>query len=173
MGGRPFTPRLLRSLTPAPDPLTATPAPQAPVFAAPPAPPPMGIDPAHLAVVVQGMNLVCNDPRGTAYRVRIEEKEHAMAGKTGTSQVRRITIAERRRGVKKNEDLPYQQRDHAVFIGFAPVAAPRYAVAVVIEHGGGGSAVAGPIARDILVEVQLRDPAAAPLHGLTVAALQP
>jgi penicillin-binding protein 2 len=95
-----------------------------------------------------------------------------MAGKTGTSQVRRITVAERLRGVAKNEDLPFAERDHALFIGFAPVASPRYATAVVVEHGGGGSAVAGPIARDILLETQLRDPAAAPLPGATVAALK-
>ena len=64
-------------------------------------------------------------------------------------------------GVKKNEQLPWPQRDHALFVGFAPVATPRYAVAVVVEHGGGGSAIAGPIARDILLETQTRDPSRA------------
>jgi penicillin-binding protein 2 len=81
-----------------------------------------------------------------------------MAGKTGTSQVRRITMAERARGVIKNENLPWNQRDNALFVAFAPVHAPRYAVAVVSEHGGGGSVVSGPIARDILIEAQTRDP---------------
>ena len=59
------------------------------------------------------------------------------------------------------EQLPWPQRDHALFVGFAPVSAPRYAVAVVVEHGGTGSAVAGPIARDILLETQTRDPSRA------------
>jgi penicillin-binding protein 2 len=80
-----------------------------------------------------------------------------MAGKTGTAQVRRITMAERLVGVKKNEDLPWEQRDHALFVAFAPVGAPRYAIAVVVEHGGGGSKVAAPIARDVLIEAQRRN----------------
>src|SRR5262249_6189867 len=58
-----------------------------------------------------------------------------------------------------NENLPWQQRDHALFIAFAPVAAPQYAVCVVVEHGGGGSAVAGPIVHDIMLETQPRNPA--------------
>lgn len=83
----------------------------------------------------------------------------AMAGKTGTSQVRRISMAERADGVTKNEDLPWKERDHALFAGFAPVDNPRYAIAVVVEHGGSGAHVAVPIARDIMVECQKRDPA--------------
>ena len=78
----------------------------------------------------------------------------AMGGKTGTVQVRRITKAEREQGVKKNKDLPWKERDHAMFVAFAPIDAPRYAVAVVVEHGGGGSKVAAPIARDILIKAQ-------------------
>ncbi len=119
--------------------------------------PSLGLPPEHFEQVFEGMNRVTNDPRGTAYRSRIEEPGLEMAGKTGTSQVRRITMAERLAGIKKNEELPWEQRDHAVFVGFAPVRAPRYAVAVVVEHGGGGSRVAGPIARDILREAQLRE----------------
>jgi penicillin-binding protein 2 len=76
-----------------------------------------------------------------------------MAGKSGTSQVRNISAAERETGVVGNNDLPWKQRDHALFVAFAPVEAPRYAVAVVVEHGGGGSGVAAPIARDILLRV--------------------
>jgi penicillin-binding protein 2 len=81
-----------------------------------------------------------------------------MAGKTGTVQVRRITKAERERGVRKNSELEWRDRDHALFVGYAPVRAPRYAVSVVVEHGGGGSSTAAPIARDILNEAQVRDP---------------
>ncbi len=104
------------------------------------------------------MVAVVNSPMGTAYRARIREKGFTMGGKTGTVQVRRISKAEREQGVRKNRDLPWQQRDHALFVGFGPVNAPRYAVSVVVEHGGGGSSTAAPIARDILAEVQRRDP---------------
>ncbi len=121
--------------------------------------PSMGLSAVHLAVVQKGMSDVTNSPRGTAYRARIEEPGMTMAGKTGSVQVKRITKAERERGVRKNEDLEWKDRDHALFVGYAPVDSPRYAVSVVVEHGGGGSKTAAPIARDILREVQRRDPA--------------
>jgi penicillin-binding protein 2 len=122
----------------------------------------MGIPAAHMRVVQTGMDLVTNNPRGTAYGARIAEPGWEMAGKTGTSQVRRITMAERAAGVTKNEDLPWRRRDHALFVSYAPVQKPRYACAVIVEHGGGGSKVAAPIARDILIETQRRDPAGSP-----------
>ena len=75
-----------------------------------------------------------------------------MGGKTGTSQVRRITLQEREQGVKKNDELPWHQRDHALFVGYAPIVNPRYACSVVIEHGGGGAKAAAPVARDVLRE---------------------
>ncbi|HIM45743.1 MAG TPA: penicillin-binding protein 2, partial [Alphaproteobacteria bacterium] len=121
--------------------------------------PSMGLSAVHLAVVQKGMADVANSPRGTAFRARIEEPGMAMAGKTGSVQVKRITKAERERGVRKNEDRVWKDRDHALFVGYAPVDSPRYAVSVVIEHGGGGAKTAAPIARDILREVQRRDPA--------------
>ena len=74
-----------------------------------------------------------------------------MARKTGTGQVRIITAAERAAGVTRNEQLPWNRRDHALFVCYAPYERPRYAVAQIVEHGGGGSAVAAPIARDILM----------------------
>jgi penicillin-binding protein 2 len=125
--------------------------------------PSMGIRKEHLEVVIAGMNAVTNSPSGTAFKARINEPGMEMAGKTGTSQVRRISMAERATGVKKNEQLPWRERDHALFVSFAPVQAPRYACAVIVEHGGGGSAVAAPIARDILIECQKRDPGRATL----------
>src|SRR5690606_31360142 len=88
---------------------------------------------------------------GTARSARIADPALIMAGKTGTSQVRNITAAERARGVISNEQLPWERRDHALFVGYAPLDNPRYAVAVVVEHGSGGSTVAAPIARDILL----------------------
>ncbi len=116
--------------------------------------PSLGLNQKHLKFVADAMSGVVNEPGGTGGRARIEDKLLAMGGKTGTSQVRRITAAERARGVIKNEDLPWDKRDHALFVAFAPVHAPRFACAVVVEHGGGGGAVAAPIARDLLTAVQ-------------------
>ncbi|MEP2531869.1 penicillin-binding protein 2 [Shimia sp.] len=117
------------------------------------------IDPAaldinenHLRQVRRGMYAVSNNRRGTAYRSRIIEDQYRLAGKTGTSQVRNITTAERARGVTRNSDLPWDRRDHALFVNFAPYDNPRIAVAVVVEHGGGGSTAAAPIARDITLQ---------------------
>jgi penicillin-binding protein 2 len=82
-----------------------------------------------------------------------------MAGKTGTSQVRRISRAERLSGVRKNEEKAWEERDHGLFVAFAPYREPRYAVAVVVEHGGNGSQSAAPIARDIMAKALELDPA--------------
>lgn len=120
--------------------------------------PSIGVRKENLDLVVRGMNEVVNAPNGTAFKARIPDGGMEMAGKTGTAQVRRITMAERNTGVRKNEDLPWRERDHALFVAFAPVHAPRYACSIIVEHGGGGSAVAAPIARDILIECQKRDP---------------
>ena len=90
-------------------------------------------------------------PGGTAIRSRIVADGMEIAGKTGTSQVRNITAAERARGVTSNADLPWERRDHALFVCYAPYDAPRYAVSLVVEHGGGGSAAAAPVARDIML----------------------
>ncbi|MFQ6018416.1 MAG: penicillin-binding protein 2 [Kiloniellaceae bacterium] len=128
----------------------------------PPGLPSLGVPEGHLRVIHTGMDLVTNHRRGTAYRARIKTEGREMAGKTGTSQVRRITMAERAAGVTKNEDLPWRRRDHALFLAYAPVHSPRYCCAVVVEHGGGGSKIAAPIVRDILVETQRRDPSASP-----------
>lgn len=114
------------------------------------------LNPAHLAIVMRGMNGVVNGANGTAKGSRITEEPYSMGGKTGTAQVRRITEEERRVGLRKLEQVPWRERDHALFVGYAPVDDPRYAIAVVIEHGGGGSSVAAPIARDILHETLLR-----------------
>ncbi len=119
--------------------------------------PGLGVSAQSMALIHRGMHLVVNEPGGTAYAARIKDPAMAMCGKSGTAQVRRISARERETGVKKNEQLPWKERDDAVFIAFAPDAAPRYAVVVLVEHGGGGSAVAAPIARDLLIEVQKRD----------------
>ena len=130
----------------------------------------LGLLPEHLRLVREAMVSVVNSPMGTAFKARIKEPGFEMGGKTGTVQVRRITKAERETGILKNKKLPWNQRDHAMFVGFAPASAPRYVVAVVIEHGGGGSKVAAPIARDILLEAQRRGraPSGREVKGITV-----
>ncbi len=113
---------------------------------------PLEISPANLTYIREAMWSVSNDRRGTAYRSRIIADDLRMAGKTGTSQVRNITKAERAAGVIRNEDLPWERRDHALFVSFAPYDKPKYAIAVVVEHGGGGSKAAAPVARDIMLQ---------------------
>ena len=117
----------------------------------------IGLIPSHLALVRDAMNSVVNVPSGTAFNSRIKKPEFRMGGKTGTAQVRRISKQERENRVLKNNELPWKERDHALFVGFAPVDSPRYAISVVVEHGGGGSKVAAPIARDVLEMVQRRN----------------
>ena len=123
---------------------------------------PLGLESAHLGSVRAGMMGVVNDQHGTSFAARITNDAMRMAGKSGTSQVRNISAAERETGVVNNVDLPWEDRDHALFVAYAPADAPRYVVAVVVEHGGGGSSVAAPIARDALLRVMtgtLPDPA--------------
>lgn len=112
----------------------------------------LGINENILRRVRSSMFDVSNHKRGTAYRSRIADDEMKMAGKTGTSQVRRITAEERARGVIRNEQLPWHRRDHALFVGFAPYDDPRFAVSVIVQHGGGGSRAAAPIARDVMLQ---------------------
>ncbi len=136
--GRAVTPRLIKSLDGVEQPSGAGES--------------LGFNENNLRVVRRGMYSVSNERRGTAYRNRIVPDGIRMAGKTGTSQVRNITAAERAAGVIRNEDLPWERRDHALFVCFAPYDKPKYAVSVVVEHGGGGSKAAAPIARDVLLQ---------------------
>src|SRR3546814_6680656 len=84
----------------------------------------LGVDSRWLDLMREAMVRVVNSPQGTAYSARIVETDRAMGGKTGTSQVRRITLAERRAGMRKTEDVPWVERDHALFVGWAPAHAP-------------------------------------------------
>jgi penicillin-binding protein 2 len=115
--------------------------------------PSLGLDPRTLALVLDGMNAVVNEQGGTAYAARIVEPGFAMGGKSGTSQVRQIGAHEREHGRRRPGQIPWKDRDHALFVAFAPI----------VEHGGttggGGSAVAAPICRDVLIAAQRRDPA--------------
>ena len=93
-----------------------------------------------------------NEPMGTSYRSRHVKPEYIFAGKTGTSQIRAITKEERELKLKQ-KDLPYKRRDHALFVAFAPYKNPRYALSIVIEHGGTGSSAAAPIAKKVIKKV--------------------
>ncbi len=118
-----------------------------------------GISSRSRELLLQALDEAVNHPRGTAFKSRIEEPGLAFGGKTGTAQVRRITMVERGSGLRKNREKPWRERDHSLFVGFAPVKDARYVVSVVVEHGGAGSNTAAPIARDILRELQsLRTP---------------
>jgi penicillin-binding protein 2 len=128
--------------------------------------PSVGVNPTVISAVFKGMVGVCNEPRGTGFGKRIQEAGFEMGGKTGTSQVRRMTAAERDGGFRrKDEDVPWRERDHALFISFAPIHAPRYACAVVVEHGLHGADAAAPVARDVLLEAQKRDVGRQPPGG--------
>lgn len=118
----------------------------------------LGISRSAMAVVKEAMRRVVNGDRGTARGSAFDIDGQTMAGKTGTSQVRRITMQERQAGVRRNEDLPWEFRDHALFVSYAPAEAPRYACAVIVEHAGGGSRHAAPIAHDVLAETLRLDP---------------
>jgi penicillin-binding protein 2 len=148
-----------------------------------------GIDPEHLARVRDGMYGVCNESGGTAMRagnlelvrrvdgVIVELTPETrrfppvrIAGKTGTAQVRALTAATRGRHFSTIE---WKYRDNALFVCFGPWDDPRYACAVVVEHGGAGSAVAGPIAREVMRATLLRDPARRPPARLAAIEARP
>jgi penicillin-binding protein 2 len=114
-----------------------------------------------LAVVRAGLDKVCNVPGGTAFAERITAPGFEMAGKTGTAQVRRYTREERARGLTKNQNLEWKMRDHALYVGYAPVVDPKYAIVNIIEHGAIGHPHVA-MARDILLFCQQRDPSHLP-----------
>lgn len=118
----------------------------------------LDINPKSIALIQKGLAMTVNDYRGLAYRHRIGDPRLEMAGKTATCQVRRISMAERKKGVIHNDQRPWHHRDHALFCGYAPFNAPKYAAAVIIEHGGSGGSIAAPIGREILKAVQLLEP---------------
>ncbi len=107
---------------------------------------------ANIKFVQDALFGATNEPMGTSYRSRLTKEEFIFAGKTGTSQVRRFTEKQRELEIK-NEDLPYEQRDHALFVAFAPYHEPRYSISVLVEHGGSGSGSAAPIAKKVIKKV--------------------
>ena len=102
----------------------------------------------NIKIIQEAMFASTNELRGTSYKSRIEDPKYQFAGKTGTAQVKRITESDRELDLK-TIDIPYNDRDHALYIAFGPYKNPRYALSIVIEHGGSGSATAAPIAKKL------------------------
>ena len=115
-------------------------------------PDPLNLNENNLNLIRKALFEVTNHKRGTAYDSRVLDKKSQIIGKSGTSQVRNISAVERTQGVLDNKDLPWEQRDHALFVNYAPYDDPKIAVSIVVEHGGSGSTVAAPIARDITLQ---------------------
>ena len=110
----------------------------------------------NINIVKDAMYSSSNEPGGTSYRHRMENPKFTFAGKTGSSQIKRFTEAQREAEVKQ-KDLSYKDRDHALFIAFAPYKNPKYAISVVVEHGGSGGSEAAPIAQKVIKKVLERD----------------
>tara|TARA_Y100000590_G_C15727811_1_gene1015886 strand:+ start:319 stop:2313 length:1995 start_codon:yes stop_codon:yes gene_type:complete len=106
-------------------------------------------NPENVKFVNEAMYAVSNEIMGTAYASRYEKKKYQYAGKTGTSQVKKITEEQRELEID-TKDIPYEERDHALFVAFAPYKNPRYATSILIEHGGSGGKVAAPIAKKLI-----------------------
>ena len=102
----------------------------------------------NIKIIQEAMFSSTNEIMGTSYRSRIEDPKYQFAGKTGTAQVKRITAKERELDLKTSE-IPYEQRDHALYVAFGPYKNPRYALSIVIEHGGSGGSVAAPLAKKL------------------------
>ena len=132
--------------------------------------PALGVPEAMLGAVRAGMFAVVNEAGGTAPLARLGLPGVAMAGKTGSTQVRRVSRAARENGTFDSSKLPWEFRPHALFVAFAPYDAPRYALSVVIEHGNAGAAAAAPMARAIMLDVLARDPARRAQTGAVTAA---
>ena len=140
----------------------------------PPVPPQdLGLSAKNLALVNKALYGVVNRRKGTAYSASLLINGGRMAGKTGTVQVRRISLAEREAGIIPDKDLHWHLRDHALFVGYAPYKNPRYAIAVVVEHGGSGSRVAAPIARDVMVQLLRNPPPALRENNISTAKIAP
>lgn len=122
----------------------------------PAVPPSLGLKPEWLDAVRKALFSVVNEDGGTGSNARIESDGSKVAGKTGTSQVSRLS-SERSQG-----ELKWEHRDHALFVGYAPAAAPRYAVVAIVEHGGSGGQSAAPLVRDVIEELLERDPTGQP-----------
>ena len=106
----------------------------------------------NVKFVLDAMFRSTNEVYGTSYRSRIDDPKYQFAGKTGTSQVKRITEEERKLDLKQSQ-IEYKNRDHALYIAFAPYKEPRYSISVLVEHGGSGSKAAAPLASKLIKKI--------------------
>ena len=102
----------------------------------------------NIKIVQDAMFSSTNEVRGTSYRSRLDDPKYRFAGKTGTSQVKKITERDRELDLKTFQ-IPYEERDHALYVAFGPYKSPRYALSIIIEHGGSGGTVAAPLAKEL------------------------
>ena len=105
-------------------------------------------DSRNIRIIQDAMFGSTNEVMGTSYRSRINDPKYQFAGKTGTSQVKKITEKDRELDLKTFE-IPYEERDHALYIAFGPYKNPRYALSILVEHGGNGSTTAAPMAKKL------------------------
>jgi len=106
----------------------------------------------NIRIVQDAMYASTNEVRGTSYRSRIDDIKYQFAGKTGTAQVKKITAKDRELDLKTFE-IPYEERDHALYVAFGPYKSPRYALSVIVEHGGNGSTTAAPMAKKLFKQI--------------------
>ena len=102
----------------------------------------------NIRIVKDAMFASTNEVRGTSYKSRIDNPKYQFAGKTGTAQVKKITERDRELDLKTFE-IPYEERDHALYVAFGPYKNPRYALSIIVEHGGSGSTTAAPMAKKL------------------------
>jgi penicillin-binding protein 2 len=102
-------------------------------------------DQKNIRIVQEAMFSSTNEIMGTSYKSRIDDPKYQFAGKTGTAQVKRISKRERELDLKTFQ-IPYEERDHALYVAYGPYTNPRYALSIIVEHGGSGSAAAAPMA---------------------------
>ena len=102
----------------------------------------------NIKIVQDAMFASTNEVRGTSYKSRIDNPKYQFAGKTGTAQVKKITERDRELDLKTFE-IPYEERDHALYVAYGPYKNPRYALSIIVEHGGSGSTTAAPMAKKL------------------------
>ena len=105
-------------------------------------------DKKNIRIVQEAMFSSTNERFGTSYKSRIDDPKYQFAGKTGTAQVKRISKRERELDLEL-EQIPYKDRDHALYVAYGPYINPRYALSIIVEHGGSGSKAAAPIAKKL------------------------
>ena len=109
---------------------------------------PLFTEKKNIKIIQDSIFSSTNEVMGTSYSSRINDPKYRFAGKTGTAQVKRITAEERELDLKTSE-IPYEQRDHALYVAYGPTENPRYALSIIIEHGGSGGTTAAPMAKKL------------------------